>query len=205
LTLTKTHLGEKNEALYGVPNVNYMRIYTPKGSEFISASGFDLMESELFENVDPDMFKTDDLLVSISNTKRVEPLTQTEIYHEGDKTVFANWIKVQPGQEKTISLTYKLPFKVNLYTSSRPDYNNLINFLRSQINYTSNHDDLGWYSLVMQKQSGKDYSMTIQINLPNTFEINKIYPEDLIKKNNSYIFSENLNTDKFLAVIFNKK
>ncbi|MBN1325624.1 DUF4012 domain-containing protein [Candidatus Falkowbacteria bacterium] len=205
LTLTKIHSGEKNEALYGVPNVDYLRIYTPKGSEFISAFGFDSMESELFENVDPEIFKTDELLVSISNTKRIEPLTQTEIYYEGDKTVFANWIKVQPGQEKTISLTYKLPFKINLFNLDQPSNNDLIEFLKSQIGNESDNNNLSWYSLILQKQSGKNYDIEVQINLPDTFDIYKIYPKDLIKKNNYFIFYENLNADKLLAIIFNKK
>jgi hypothetical protein len=185
--------------------VDYLRIYTPKGSEFVSATGFDVMENELFENVDPEVYQTDEELLSISNTKRVEPITQTEIYYEGDKTVFANWLKVEPGQIKTITLSYKLPFKLDLYNPNKPDEKNIIDFLKSQINITNETDDSGWYSLVLQKQSGKNYEINVTINFPDLFESKMIYPEKLIRKNNSYIFSDNIDTDKLLAIIFKKK
>lgn len=203
LTLTKTHSGKKDEALYGVPNVDYLRIYTPKGSEFVSADGFDQMESELFENIDPKIYKADEELVSISDTKRVEPTTQTEIYYEGDKSVFANWLKIEPGQTKTVTLSYRLPFKLNMYNLNKANDSSILDLIKSQINNSlDDENSFEKYSLLLQKQSGKNYKININLNFPENFDSTMIYPENLLKKQNSYFFSDTLNTDKLLAIIF---
>lgn len=203
LTLVKTHSGQKGEALYGVPNIDYLRVYTPKGSEFISANGFEPMETELFDNIDPEIFQADEELVSISDTKQIEPLTQTEIYYEGDKSVFANWIKIEPGETKTVTLSYKLPFKLSL-DKLQANNHNILAILKNQLNFNGDENNLEKYSLLLQKQSGRNYQIDVSINFPKTLEYTTIYPENLAENQNSFNYSDILNVDKFLAIIFKK-
>jgi hypothetical protein len=202
LTLTKTHLGRKGEPFYGVPNLDYLRIYVPKGSEFLNASGFEAMDQELFDNLDSQIYKQDADLALIESSKQIEPQTQTEIYYEGDKTVMANWVKVEPAQTKTITLSWKLPIKLHLKNANSSI--SLLSILKNELNSTSNDDDLEKYSLLLQKQSGKNFKINISINFPNNFDYQKIYPNNLDRQENTFTLSDNLDTDKFLAIIFKK-
>ncbi len=85
---------------------------------------------------EPGSFTIDPDLAAIDATASVDPVTGTVTEQEAGKTEFANWVDVAPGQSATVTLVYKLPFKVG---------------------------DAGTYSLTLQKQPGNnpiDFSYT---------------------------------------------
>ncbi len=201
LNITKTHLGKKGENFYGVPNLDYLRIYVPQNSQLISASGFEKMPPELFTILHPEIYQKDPTIAFINKTKKIESESQTEIFKENGKTVFANWFKIEPGETKTVTLKYKPPFQLNLKKQNQQlDYLNLI---KKELNLNSADDDLEKYSLLWQKQSGKhNFKINIKITLPPSLNYQIIFPDTLIKKSNTFTFEDFLNTDKLLAIIF---
>lgn len=48
---------------------------------------------------------------------------EVEVYEEGDKTVFASFISIEPGKINNIYYEYKLPEEINLKTITKKEYN----------------------------------------------------------------------------------
>jgi len=146
--------------LYG-GNVSYLRIYTPLGSEFVEAIGFDDMPEEFFRTTDY-LAQSDETLAH-EETKLIDGVSQTEIYTSLDKTVFANWIMIKPGESQTVSIKYKLPFKLDLG-------NKLVNNWWQEI-YKKDLS-LANYSLLVSSQSGIHGTIfNSSILLPNNTKI----------------------------------
>ncbi|TAK04091.1 DUF4012 domain-containing protein [Patescibacteria group bacterium] len=111
VTVTRTHYGEPGALFTGVNNVDYLRLYVPKGSVLLSASGFDAPDPSLFESVEPEWEMDDDLLYEKEGASR-HAASGTDISEQGGKTVFGNWMQVDPGERATATFTYRLPFRV---------------------------------------------------------------------------------------------
>jgi hypothetical protein len=203
LQIKKTHTGKEGENFYGVPNIDYLRIYVPKGSELLSATGFSEIPAELLTTIDPEIYQLDPDLSNAEFNKNIEPLSKTEIYTESNKTVFANWIKTEPGQSQLIILSYKLPFNLNL--ENKENSLAILNYLKEKLNLP-NDIDTEKYTLLWQKQSGKkDYPISLEINLPQNLNYQIIYPDNLNKKENIFTTQSVLDTDKFYAIIYSLK
>jgi len=173
LEITRTHTGRKNEPLTGVRNVDWLRVYVPSGSELISASGFTAPDAKYF-NETPDSSWTTSPLLANEDQATSDPLTNTKIYLEKDKTVFANWVMVDPGETATITIKYRLPFNLLIEP--------LDNSWLARINRSLNpaEADLLPYSLLVQKQPGaKPSNFSSRLLLPPTYQIFWRYPEDL--------------------------
>jgi len=200
LNLTKIHEGNPGELFYGAANLDYLRIYVPRNSELISASGFEKMPEENMAG-EAGNFQADADLRALEMTRKTEPDSQTEIYQDGDKTFFANWVKVEPSQKQTITLKYKLPFKLNL--NGPGDNSNLLTNLKKSFNLDNNIENTDVYSLLWQKQSGiRNFNLTLKINFPDNFIYPFIYPTNLAQQNNEFSIQDDLNKDKFFAIIF---
>ncbi|MCX6745898.1 MAG: DUF4012 domain-containing protein, partial [Candidatus Parcubacteria bacterium] len=204
LTITKTHTGQKGDNFYGVPNIDYLRIYVPKGSQLLSAGGFSEIPPELFTLSDPEIYQMDPDLANSEFNKRVEPNSKTEIYSENDKTVFANWLKLDPGESQTITLQYKLPFIYNMQSQNSQE--NILSFIKDKLKFAKDESSLRKYSLLWQKQSGKkDYPISLDLNLPVGLFYQLIYPDSLQKNGDEFTYNNYLNTDKFFSIIFDLK
>lgn len=105
LKIRHTHTGIKGNPRSGERHTAYLRIYTPPGASFISASGFTPPPTHLFEEPDntltpdPDVRKTE-------GDRTLDTQSKTEIWQEQEKTVFGNYLIVDPGQTKEATLTY---------------------------------------------------------------------------------------------------
>ncbi len=204
LTITKTHEGKEGEPFYGVPNLDYLRIYVPKGSQFISAQNFEPMAKNLFTLLDPEIYQKDPDIAMIEMTKKVDESSQTEIFNESDKTVFANWMKVEPGQTKSVTIKYKLPFTLDLQKENKDL--NYFELLKKSFNLSGqSNDELEKYSLLWQKQSGRnDFKINLKIKFPQSFIYQFIYPQSFDFANNTFNIDDQLNTDKLFAIIFSQ-
>ena len=203
LTITKTHTGQEGEVFYGVPNLDYLRIYVPKDSQLISAENFTNLPPELFTLLDPSIYQKDPDIAMIEMTKKIDEESQTEIYYEGDKTVFANWMKTNPGETKTITIKYKLPFQLNF--GGQDDNPSYFDLIKKTFNFANNDSPGEKYSLLWQKQAGKrNFHINLKIKFPQSFNYQAVYPENLKKNNNVFSFHDELNTDKIFAIIFSQ-
>lgn len=145
VTITKEHKGLKSALFEGQNNVDYLRLYVPQGSELISADGFEIPPSNLFETSDLPLSYDEDLAL-LSTDVRKDPNSQTDIWVENGKTVFGNWMQTAPSEIETVTFTYKLPFKL---TEKNPA-KTLFEVTKNKLGLK----DLETYSILIQKQPG---------------------------------------------------
>ncbi len=203
LTITKKHSGLEGELFYGVPNLDYLRIYVPYGSKLLAAKGFTDIPSEFFMVPEHDLYEKDPDISLIEVTKNIDPESRTEIYTEEGKTVFANWVKVEPQKTASIEIEYQLPFKLDL-KSKQAD--TIIEAVKGYLNLNET-DELSnaTYSLLWQKQSGKqNFNVHIAVKFPKQLNYKFIYPNYIQKDLQTFTMTTELNTDKFIAISYDE-
>lgn len=170
LTITKHHTDTSGDRLSGITNVDYLRVYVPEGSTLVSAEGFNPPAEESLAIDDTDMPLQDyPELLAQHESMVVDAATRTEIYPESGKTVFANWIHTKPGESRTVRLTYRLPFTVQL--PEKTSGGDLLQALRN------GGESVGAYSLYIQKQSGKrPFPIDLTIAAPADYRTPWSYP-----------------------------
>ena len=157
--ITRTHHGIRGLLFTGVNNVDYMRVYVPKGSKLVHADGFSIPDQSLFEKA-PDSWVVDDDLEYVALTQEQDPLSGTTITEEHGKTVFGNWVQTKPGTSSTVTFTYKLPFTIEAL-SENPG---LLDRLQDAVGIPSTEE----YTLLIQKQAGVlDRETAITLTAPN--------------------------------------
>ena len=149
-------------------NNDYLRVLVPLGSELVSASGFD--DHPYFESkadglrTDPDLAAWDIGTLHSSVFVRIE----------SGKTEFAGWLNTNPAAERTVTVTYILPFKINQS-----------------------------YSLLLQKQSGsKPYQFNGSLN-PGPYTA-KWLGSGFNSSGNNLNFTSDTNVDDFWPVVLSK-
>jgi hypothetical protein len=190
VTIKRTHFGEPGSLFAGVNNVDYLRLYVPKGSQLIEADGFSIPDAMLFEAPLEDWLVDDDLLYSTDGSHK-HHASDTDVYEEAGKTVFGNWMQVKPGTSSTATFRYRLPFKLQV-GSSDPG---LIDRIKSTLGLPT----IGRYTLTLQKQSGiLDRTTTVHVNIPESW--NTVWSSHEL---DGSAFTNA--TDAFFAAIFEKK
>ncbi len=126
VTITREHKGGNTEYdWWNDYNINFLRMYVPKGSTLIRAEGFD------YRPPDPLMSEK---ISGFTRDNDIRELESSQITHfeynlieqtDSGKSVFAGWVVTPPQEERQIVIEYQLPMKEKL-----------------------------WYSLITQKQHG---------------------------------------------------
>jgi hypothetical protein len=175
LTINRKHNGVKRVGFSGVRNVDYVRIYVPKGSKLIESHGFERPDEKFFKTPLKDLSTDKDL----SETEKLityDFASGIKITNEFNKTVFGNWLMVDPGSEVIYTITYELPIKANLLNK----------------NFWS-------YTLLLQKQSGSNpIEFKRIIDVPSDFKHFWSYPTNENTNESHFI----LDKDYYTAVIF---
>jgi hypothetical protein len=201
LTIYREHFGQKNSALVGVRNVNWLRVYVPKGAVLLNASGFEKPEEEYFDEADPEAL----ILPELENEylAQVDESSGTLIYDEDDKTVFANWIMTDPGQSSKVVITYSLPDNFNNIAQK-----DKTSWLKKFYQLLNPEEALVFpYSLLWQKQPGaKAFNFEVTINLPQSYEIFWQAEAEIEEKNNlsEIEIKDTLNQDRFYGALIKK-
>jgi len=157
VTIVRDHQAIRGEPFSGVRNVNWLRVYVPLGSRLISSEGWRSPDVPIES---PDPAWDFDLDLKNEAEAQMDPSTGTLIYREADKTVFANWSMMDPGEMAVIKLVYKLPFKAKLQSE------------------TDGQTELWKYSLLAQKQAGAHNSeISSRLSLPEGLITIWKYPE----------------------------
>lgn len=131
--VSRTHTGRTGEELYGVDNIDYLRVYVPEGAELIDAGGFSLPPEEDFL-VPPAWYAKDPDLGAIETHEVLHGNSGTRITREFGKTVFGNWVITPHGTTSQVYVRYLLPWRV--------------------FDMNASYGTLSRYGLVLQKQSG---------------------------------------------------
>lgn len=157
--VTRTHHGVKGDLFTGVRNVNYARVYVPRGAVLLKAEGFAAPEERFFDTIEDGCVRDEDI-DELERLVAIDSKSGTKITEEFGKTVFGNWVMVDPGESITYSLTYRLPFKIEFQKPS---------FLENLFNEESR--PIAPYNFFIQKQSGSDNtSFTHQTYFPENME-----------------------------------
>jgi len=161
VTVTRTHNGSADDEFSGANNVDYVRLYVPKGSTLLTASGFDIPDDSLFSAPEDDWQIDDDLLYPMDSLSQ-DPVSKTAIYDEFGKTVFGNWVQTKPGESSTFTFSYRLPFSLNTKVDG-----SLEAAARRAIGIPTTES----YSFTLQKQSGvSDRTTSVSIRVPSTLK-----------------------------------
>jgi hypothetical protein len=130
-------------------NYDYLRIYVPKGAQFISARGGDVEPKLKAINYNAFPYEVDSDIGALVADQffRLTPSAPVEVFEEGGKNVFATWMIVDAGAEEKFTLTYRLPFETGFSSPS--------------------------YTLWVEKQSGIDSEFLHSITLPKGAKLKK--------------------------------
>ena len=196
LKIYRGHTGIKNEALTGVRNVNWLRVYVPAGSRLISASGFSQPDDEYFEEPDPSWLDSD--FLAEERLSLTDQASGAKIYTEHGKTVFAGWVMTDPGQTAEITFVYELPF--NFFRPVARD--GFLDKLNSLLN--PEFKELYPYSLLVQKQPGaKPSQFSSVLKAPSGLSARWQHPESL-KWQSGWSYIGEIGADKYISVLLNK-
>lgn len=172
VTIYRGHTGVKNEILSGVRNVDWLRVYVPKGSQLLDASGFSAPDRSYFEEPE-DSWEVFPLLAETENRALTDLDSGTKIYTENDKTVFANWVMVDPGQTAIIRLRYRLPFKIKKSEQGGDDW-----WLSFEKIFQRQPVERAPFSLLVQKQPGaRPADLVFNLELPSDWQAVWNYPQ----------------------------
>ncbi|HNW55496.1 MAG TPA: DUF4012 domain-containing protein [bacterium] len=158
VTVIREHTGEKSEGLYGVRNVDWLRLYVPEGSQLIEADGFNTPDQKYFK-------ATDQIAEDLPAIKYGEGMARrdqdsgTLVYDELGRTVFANWSMIDPGQTAKLHFRYRLPF--NLLDEQQANWLTKVRALLGL-------NKFGRYQMLLENQSGQK---------ANTWKISWTWPE----------------------------
>ncbi len=181
VVITRKHNGgNKKYDWWNKVNGDWMRVYVPKGSQLLEASG----QTREFVSAPLDyqslQFKKDPQIEQIEQETKVDESTGTRVYTENEKTVFANWVYVSPGETVVLKYRYRLPFKLS---------------------FDSLHHPADSFSVLYQKQSGSVGSdLESAIKLPDgSFKVIWKYPDSAETNGDEVLFKTKLETDKFIG------
>lgn len=199
LSITRTHEGSKDEKYVGANNVDWMRIYVPRGSELLGSAGWNAPDPSLFKTAEESYRQDSDL--AAENAAVIDAASGTRIYQENDHTVFANWSQVKPGESATVTLRYRLPFRIFPAEDQEKSIWRMI--VREIMELTGyQYQDSYPYSLLVQKQPGSRPSQLVSIlNIDSADNIVWRYPKELPATQLTWKVDASLEADKFWAVL----
>lgn len=198
LIIKRGHSGEKRRALVGVRNVNWLRVYVPKGAKLISASGFETPDAEYFDPADPEAIVVPELENEINAL--IDEDSSTMVYEDSNKTVFANWTMTDPGQTTEIKIVYLLPF--NFHELNQQIDDNWWTKLSSMLNPEASK--ILPYSFLLQKQAGAyPFNFELQSKMPQAYE--KFWESKISDADHLFKIKTSLDKDSFYSALIRKK
>lgn len=180
LTISRHHQGGNSKYdWFNAVNVDYLRVYLPKGSQLISVSGQTKEEIKPLADYAQSGYRTDEDLANQEKSLIKDESSGTEIFEESGKTVFGNWVYVKPGETAVLTYKYRLPFKINTEKES------------------------GKFDLLAQKQPGSfGSSFEAEIKFPESWQAESWHPDYLKIEPGLVKLKTDLSVDRVLDLTF---
>lgn len=187
--IIRRHTGVKGALFSGVRNVNYLRLYVPQGSELLEAAGFTPPPGELFKKVG-EGYTPDKDLERVQGAVYVDPKSGTRINNEFGRTVFGNWIMVDPGQEAAVTFKYRLAKKL----ANPADGGYFSRALGLANNFST-------YTMLVEKQPGaKNTTFRSYVKLNGEKTAARV-GDGVALQNDGWQYEANLDSDKYYGVV----
>lgn len=180
VTIVRRHQGNPADEQEKIKNIDYVRILVPRGSRLLEAIGFETINHDLIMSP-PAEAMTDPDLERLEGQVVVHEQSNTRIYDQFDKTVFANWLGVEVGKTVLATVSYRLP---TILKPERP------------------------YSLLVQKQSGTaGDAVTSTLRWPEErYSLVTFAPENGVSKQaNGLLYQSVLNVDRAWGALLKAK
>ncbi|MDD4607423.1 MAG: DUF4012 domain-containing protein [Patescibacteria group bacterium] len=204
LKIKRTHQGDPQDIFTNQTNIDYVRVYVPLGSILLESQGFNPPGGGNFYQTTGQ--NEIDFQVAEFEDKSIADSKGTLIGVENNKTVFANWMILEPGTQAQATLVYKLPFKVQTQIETLKE-SNWFKIASQKMGLTQSvTDNLSSYNILVQKQSGnKNINFQQTLISPYDWPVSWSYPDDLkivnLKNNQQkFIFEDSLNQDIYWGV-----
>jgi len=165
VVIRREHDATSGEEFFDHPNVSYVRVYVPEGTELLSAGGFTFPDEASF-SVPPTWYEDDSDISQIETHESIDINTGTRITSEFNKTVFGNWMVTMPDSVSEVYFSYRLPFNVFDKTEKKHDETMLARVLPPY----ETSQDTSRYSIVLQTQSGAYNNLTQRIIYPDRWQ-----------------------------------
>ena len=117
LEIKRAHSGGEF-GFYNKRNNDYVRVLLPEDAELAGITGNDIFETGQLIDYRGQGFSSDPDLERYES--RAEKSGGIEILREGGKKVVAFWLIIEPGQAKTVKLSYKTPGFSGIYIQKQP-------------------------------------------------------------------------------------
>ncbi len=146
LLIKRVHAGgESKYWWYNRNNIDYLKIYVPKGAKLLSHSGGERREVGNPSDYEELKFVKDEEVFAIeSSLKEFGPI---DVFSESGKTVFGTWLVTKPKKTSVFEVEYKLPFGIEF------------------------KNDVGKYNLYLQKQPGTEARADVKVNPPDNLRV----------------------------------
>ncbi|MEK7545997.1 MAG: DUF4012 domain-containing protein [Patescibacteria group bacterium] len=195
VTVTRTHRGKKGDLFTGIKNIDYLRLYVPKGSELLSADGFEAPGAGYFLPED-DTLKPSTLLAAVEGQAKTHESTGTRVTEESGLAVFGNWVQLEPGETRSVKISYRLPFRIQ-------------ELVREPVTrFEKVRDALGAWSptatmkLVVRKQPGTlDRDFSSRIDLPKGWRVESSLPDEASADHGGLTLDTKLDRDLFVGML----
>jgi len=171
--ITRKHNGGSMKyGFFNKQSPTYVRVLVPEGSQLTDISGNSSPTFKPLIDYSKLGFKKDEDLSKLESSTFFDKEKGVSIYRESEKTGFGFWMIVDPGESKTIELTYTVPPQ----------------FAKSD------------YALYIQKQPGLDIgNFEYKVTKPGNSEIVDSSPS-LTKINSSYFMASDFENDMLLKL-----
>ena len=118
LAVTREHRGDAADLYEKVHNVDYVRIFVPRGSVFLGAEGFTAPDDALFK-YDETLPVYPELEHMIASTK-IDDISGIRITEEHGFTVFGGWVMTKVGGKSVYRVHYRIPPVVKFERGALP-------------------------------------------------------------------------------------
>lgn len=191
VTLAREHRGQPGTLFYGANNVQFIRLYTPKGTVMTSVEGTEDPDASLFEEVTDKERPFPGMAVT---TQRVfTGGSKVALGEEAGRQVIGAWIQLRPGTRRESSFTYALP---------RTTADMAQAFSEGEASAKRVTDA---YIVRLQSQSGAARAHTIRLSFPAAWQIEQMPTSAKLVSPGIIEWSQEvLDRDRLFYVLFNR-